>query len=183
MGADLIVMGSRGRSRLADAVLGSVAGSAVHHASCPVLVTREKADPQTPDSADLVAAEAGTYGPEVSDFDVEDLAETRPRGRPSPATAWHHQPANRSCPHIAEVLAAHGPAPSAARAAAGRGWPGTGPSSQQPGRRCRCPLASNWGFALAQRATWLPMARRLGLVDGSCDRRNWAPTSREEPLR
>jgi|SRR6266487_605024 nucleotide-binding universal stress UspA family protein len=39
MGADLIVMGSRGRSRLADAVLGSVAGSVIHHASCPVLVT------------------------------------------------------------------------------------------------------------------------------------------------
>jgi nucleotide-binding universal stress UspA family protein len=39
MGADLIVMGSRGRSRLADAVLGSVAVSVLHHASCPVLVT------------------------------------------------------------------------------------------------------------------------------------------------
>jgi nucleotide-binding universal stress UspA family protein len=40
MGADLIVMGSKGRSRLAGAVLGSVAGSVIHHASCPVLVTR-----------------------------------------------------------------------------------------------------------------------------------------------
>jgi nucleotide-binding universal stress UspA family protein len=40
IGADLIVMGSRGRSRVADAVLGSVAGSAIHHASCPVLVAR-----------------------------------------------------------------------------------------------------------------------------------------------
>jgi|SRR6266536_242975 nucleotide-binding universal stress UspA family protein len=37
--ADLIVMGSRGRSRLADAVLGSVAGGVLRHASCPVLVT------------------------------------------------------------------------------------------------------------------------------------------------
>ena len=40
VGADLIVMGSKGRSRLAGAVLGSVAGSVVHDASCPVLVAR-----------------------------------------------------------------------------------------------------------------------------------------------
>lgn len=40
IGADLIVMGSRGRSRVAGAVLGSVAGSVIHHASCPVLVAR-----------------------------------------------------------------------------------------------------------------------------------------------
>jgi nucleotide-binding universal stress UspA family protein len=40
VGADLIVMGSRGRSRVAGAVLGSVAGSVIHHASCPVLVAR-----------------------------------------------------------------------------------------------------------------------------------------------
>jgi nucleotide-binding universal stress UspA family protein len=39
MGADLILMGSRGRSRLAETVLGSVADSVIHHASCPVLVT------------------------------------------------------------------------------------------------------------------------------------------------
>jgi nucleotide-binding universal stress UspA family protein len=38
--ADLIVMGSKGRSRLAGIVLGSVAGSVVQHASCPVLVAR-----------------------------------------------------------------------------------------------------------------------------------------------
>jgi nucleotide-binding universal stress UspA family protein len=40
IGADLIVMGSRGRSRVAEVVLGSVAGSVIHHASCPVLVAR-----------------------------------------------------------------------------------------------------------------------------------------------
>jgi nucleotide-binding universal stress UspA family protein len=38
--ADLIVMGSRGRSRLANAVVGSVVDSVLHHASCPVLVVR-----------------------------------------------------------------------------------------------------------------------------------------------
>jgi nucleotide-binding universal stress UspA family protein len=38
--ADLIVMGSKGRSRLAGILLGSVAGSVVHNAVCPVLVAR-----------------------------------------------------------------------------------------------------------------------------------------------
>lgn len=38
--ADLIVMGSHGRSGLAHVLLGSVAERAVRHASCPVLVTR-----------------------------------------------------------------------------------------------------------------------------------------------
>jgi nucleotide-binding universal stress UspA family protein len=36
--AELIVMGTKGRSRLAGIVLGSVAGSVVHNASYPVLV-------------------------------------------------------------------------------------------------------------------------------------------------
>jgi nucleotide-binding universal stress UspA family protein len=40
MGADLIVMGSRGRSRLAGIVLGSIVGSVIHHAPCPVLMAR-----------------------------------------------------------------------------------------------------------------------------------------------
>lgn len=39
-GADLIVVGSRGRSRVAGFVLGSVAGRVVQSASCPVLVAR-----------------------------------------------------------------------------------------------------------------------------------------------
>ena len=38
--ADLIVMGTHGRTGLAHAFLGSVAEKVVRHASCPVLVTR-----------------------------------------------------------------------------------------------------------------------------------------------
>src|SRR5215207_3883128 len=38
--ADLIVMGTRGRSGLKRLVLGSVASAVVMHASCPVLVVR-----------------------------------------------------------------------------------------------------------------------------------------------
>lgn len=39
-GADLIVVGSRGRGLLASALLGSVAAEVVDHAACPVLVAR-----------------------------------------------------------------------------------------------------------------------------------------------
>ncbi len=38
--ADLIVIGTRGRSGLKRLVLGSVASGVVAHASCPVLVVR-----------------------------------------------------------------------------------------------------------------------------------------------
>jgi hypothetical protein len=57
-----------------------------------------------PPHADQVAAQASTYDPVVSDFDVEDSAEMRPRRHPSPATAWHHKPVNQSFPHFAEAL-------------------------------------------------------------------------------
>jgi nucleotide-binding universal stress UspA family protein len=38
--ADLLVLGSRGHGRFADALLGSVAQHCVHHAHCPVLIMR-----------------------------------------------------------------------------------------------------------------------------------------------
>jgi nucleotide-binding universal stress UspA family protein len=40
MHADLVVMGTHGRSPLARAMLGSVADHVVRHASCPVLTVR-----------------------------------------------------------------------------------------------------------------------------------------------
>lgn len=40
LGAELVVMGSRGRGRLRSMLLGSVAGEVTAHASCPVLVAR-----------------------------------------------------------------------------------------------------------------------------------------------
>lgn len=38
--AQLVVVGSHGRGRLADSILGSVSQSLIHHAECPVLVAR-----------------------------------------------------------------------------------------------------------------------------------------------
>jgi nucleotide-binding universal stress UspA family protein len=41
MGAGMIVMGSRGHSRLRRALLGSVSDAVVRHAHCPVTIVRE----------------------------------------------------------------------------------------------------------------------------------------------
>lgn len=48
-GADLVILGSHGRSGLSRAFLGSVAERVVRHAPCPVLVVRGRCDHQPKD--------------------------------------------------------------------------------------------------------------------------------------
>jgi len=46
VGADLLVVGSRGHGGFAEALLGSIGQHCVHHAACPVVVIRGSADRQ-----------------------------------------------------------------------------------------------------------------------------------------
>jgi nucleotide-binding universal stress UspA family protein len=43
-GADLLVIGSRGRGAFASALLGSVSQNCAHHATCPLLIIRTPKD-------------------------------------------------------------------------------------------------------------------------------------------
>jgi nucleotide-binding universal stress UspA family protein len=45
-GADLLVVGSRGRGSVRGLLLGSVSQQCVHHAPCPVVVTRPSHNPE-----------------------------------------------------------------------------------------------------------------------------------------
>jgi nucleotide-binding universal stress UspA family protein len=53
--ADLVIMGSHGRTGVARLLLGSVARNVLHHASCSVLVVRRHADPVRGTRAEAVA--------------------------------------------------------------------------------------------------------------------------------
>jgi nucleotide-binding universal stress UspA family protein len=53
--ADLVVMGSHGRTGVARLLLGSVARNVLHHASCSVLVVRRHADPVRDQRTEAVA--------------------------------------------------------------------------------------------------------------------------------
>src|SRR5215207_1306797 len=71
IGADLIVLGSRGHGPLGRLILGSVSEGVVHHASCPVLVLRGGKEAWPParivvgDDGSEAARRAGTLAAEI----------------------------------------------------------------------------------------------------------------------
>lgn len=65
-GADLIVLGNRGHSRIATMLLGSTSAEVVDHASCPVLVARDA------EVGEIVMAEDGSPGARLAEHAITD---------------------------------------------------------------------------------------------------------------
>jgi nucleotide-binding universal stress UspA family protein len=74
IGADLVVVGSRGHGPLGRLILGSVSEGVVHHATCPVLVLRGEQDSWPPerivigDDGSEVAKKAGEMAWSIGDL-------------------------------------------------------------------------------------------------------------------
>ncbi len=90
-GADLLVIGSRGRGGFSGLLLGSVSNQCIHHAVCPVVVVRGTADAPLP-SPILV----GVDGSDCADAALRwAIADAAPKRRPVVALAawsWLDQP-------------------------------------------------------------------------------------------
>jgi nucleotide-binding universal stress UspA family protein len=59
-GADLLVIGSRGRGGFTSALLGSVSQNCAHHATCPLLIIRARKDHHSARLEDPAGAEGTT---------------------------------------------------------------------------------------------------------------------------
>ncbi|MCP3905857.1 MAG: universal stress protein [Planctomycetes bacterium] len=55
LGADLVAVGTHGRSGLQHLLLGSIAERVLHHAPCPVLTVRRPGDPRETDTEEAVS--------------------------------------------------------------------------------------------------------------------------------
>jgi nucleotide-binding universal stress UspA family protein len=90
-GADLLVVGSRGRGGFSGLLLGSVSNQCVHHAPCPVAVVREMVD-SSQRARIVVGVDGSTCGHEALTWAI---AEATARQQPLVAVAawsWLDQP-------------------------------------------------------------------------------------------
>jgi nucleotide-binding universal stress UspA family protein len=76
LGAGLIVVGSRGQSRMRRALMGSVSDSVVRHAHCPVLVVRGEGNRETVfSSRRILLATDGSKDAELASRTAADIAQ------------------------------------------------------------------------------------------------------------
>nr|WP_285558377.1 universal stress protein [Streptomyces hygroscopicus] len=113
--AAAVVLGSRGRSGLTEAVLGSVSATVAGHAHCPVIVLRENHDDRVRSAAGRVVLGVGARQKDAAAvrFAVE---EARLRGVPLEAVRAWRRPAH-GAPHHA--VPSGGPVASPEARAAG----------------------------------------------------------------
>lgn len=92
--SDLLVVGSRGHSRMLSTVLGSVSAGCVHHAPCPVVVVRAVATSPADNPPEDNGAPAHAQGCGTEHERREDGSVTRAES-PKPLSTYHFQRARR----------------------------------------------------------------------------------------
>ncbi len=101
-GADVLVVGSRGRGPFAERLLGSVSHACLHAAPCPVVVVREQPDQNH--GVVLVGVDGSTAGRHALTVAAD---EARRRGATLQAVHvvhWEHLDAEWAAPSVRELL-------------------------------------------------------------------------------
>jgi nucleotide-binding universal stress UspA family protein len=90
-GADLLVVGSRGRGGFRGLLLGSVSNQCVQHAACPVVVIRGTAEAPEPGPI-LVGVDGSEFGAEALRWAIANAVRKRQRVVALAAWSWLDQP-------------------------------------------------------------------------------------------
>jgi nucleotide-binding universal stress UspA family protein len=91
-GADLLVVGSRGRGGFSGLLLGSVSNQCVHHAPCPVAVVRETLD-SSQRARIVVGVDGSDSGHEALTWAIAEAAARQHSLVAVAAWSWLDQPA------------------------------------------------------------------------------------------